>query len=690
MQYHLSTPEALSQRLNTLLNKFDPELARELHKQQVQFTIQRKLRWQDRYLLILFGVILSLLLISSNVQAEEIWGLQFTQDEQTTTSISLNTTIEIEVIGAQARVEVWQEFVNSSDSWAEASYRYPLPDGAAVDQLSIEVGGRLLVGEIQEKQQAEKNYQQASENGQTASLIKQERANQFVTQLANIGPGESIKVKIGFLQDIRYANDQFRLRLPMTFTPRHGSSHQNTENIQPVMTSSATDHRLMLSVNLITSFELAELNSSYHAINIHETMNGYFIILEDQLESWQPARTDKDFELVWSLQAQDQPVASILTWEDDDGFYAQLQLIPPKAAMLDERLREVIFVIDNSGSMAGESMRQAKQALREGLTYLRPGDRFNVINFESNASALFAQPTEATQHSTTHAEGFITALEAAGGTNILPALELSLLNPVMDQHLRQIVFITDGAVGNENEIYAYLIDRIDDARIFTIAIGAAPNNWFMRKLAQSGRGSYTNIGKMEEIQEKMSNLWQRISLPALSDICIDWGQAAEMYPPIIPDLYAGDSLMLTAKLASRSDEVTLCGHFNGEGWQYTQPLPQKTASADIARNWARRKIETIDDNQLLGLPYAEARAQILETALKYGLLSRFTALVAIDPEPARAATEELQKQSVASLLPSNTVSMSLAQGSLGWQWQLLLGLISLLLSGGMYWASIRK
>ena len=690
MQYHLSSPEVLSQRLNSLLNKFDPELAKDMKAQQVEFTIRRKLRWQDRYLLILFGVILALLLISSKVQADEVWGLQFQQEDLITTAVNLNTSIEIEVIGSQARVEVWQEFINTSANWVAASYRYPLPDGAAVDQLSIEVGERILVGEIQEKQQAQRNYQQASENGQTASLIKQERANQFVTQLANIGPGEKIKVRIGFLQDIRYINDQFRLRLPMTFTPRHGFNSQNTDDISPLMADSATDHRLMLSVNLITSFELAELSSSYHAINIHETFNGYFIILENQTDTGQAVRTDKDFELVWSLQPQDQPVASILTWEDEAGFYAQLQLIPPKASMLDERPREVIYVIDNSGSMAGESMRQARQALTEGLTYLRSGDRFNVINFESNANALFPRAVDAGNDNLRFAKLYINSLKAAGGTNILPALKLALQNPVTDQHIRQIVFITDGAVGNESEIYSYLIDQIADARIFTIAIGAAPNNWFMRKLAQSGKGSYTNIGKMEEIRQKMGDLWQRISLPALADICIDWGQAAEMYPPIIPDLYAGDSLMLTAKLASRSDEINLCGHFNGEGWQYSQEVPQDTANADIARDWARRKIETIEDNQLLGLPFAEAKAQILETALQYGLLSRFTALVAIDPEPARAVSDELLQQEVASLLPSNTVNLALAQGALGWQLQLLLGLISLLVAGAMFWASTRK
>ncbi len=690
MQYHFTTPEVLSQRLNKLLNKFDPELAKDLKDQQVQFTIRRKLRWQDRYLLILFGVILSLLLISSRVQADEVWGLQFQQGEQITTAVNLNTSIEIEVIGSQARVEVWQEFINTSDVWVEASYRYPLPDGAAVDQLSIAVGDRLLVGEIQEKQQAERNYEQAKQNGQTASLIKQERANQFVTKLANIGPAESIKVKIGFLQDIRYVNDQFRLRLPMTFTPRHGASPGQQQDISPLMTTTVSDHRLMLSVNLITNFELAELNSSYHAINIHQTFSGYFIILEDQPETGQPARTDKDFELVWSLQPQDQPVASILTWEDEDGFYAQLQLIPPPADMLDERPREVIFVIDNSGSMAGESIRQARQALTEGLTYLRPGDRFNVINFESAAFALFPQAVEADSHSLALAETYINKLAAEGGTNILPALQMALRDPANDQHIRQIVFITDGAVGNEDEIYAYLIDYIGESRIFTLAIGVAPNNWFMRKLAQSGRGSYTNIGKMEEIQEQMSALWQRISLPALSDICIDWGQAAEMYPPVIPDLYAGDSLMVTAKMASRSDEVSLCGHYNGAGWEYTQAVPEQTANADIARNWASRKIETINDNQLLGLPLAEAKAQILETALRYKLLSRFTALVAIDPEPARAQQDAMQQHTVASLLPAKSLSLAFAQGALGWQLQLLLGLISLLVSGGMFWASTRR
>jgi len=692
MQHYLSQPEILNNRLNDLLNRYDPELAREFRSKHIQINIRRRLRWQDRYLLILFSILFSLMLLASaTAKADESWGMQFTWNDQIIDAVALNTNIEVEVIGSQARVEVFQQFHNQSDQWVEASYRFPLPDNAAVDQLKIEVGGRTLIGEIQEKQQAEKIYRQAKQNGQLTSLVKQEKANQFHTRLANIGPDEIITVKIGFLQAVRLIDGEFRLRLPMTFTPPYQpDAAAEVENSISVLTSrklpAASEHMLMLTVNLLTDFELASLSSSYHAINVHETSHGYYIILEDPSQSGRIQHTDRDFELVWSLQPQDQPVATVLTWEDDEGFYAQLQLVPPRTEVLDERPREVIFIIDTSGSMAGVPMHQARQALAVGLEQLRPEDRFNIIRFSSEAQSLFKSPATVTGKALQFARTAVEDLHADGGTNMRPALELALKNPSTDEHLRQIIFITDGAVGNESEIFQFLYEQLDTTRLFTVAIGAAPNNWFMRKAAEAGRGSYTHIGKLDEIAERMNLLWQRISQPALEDVCIDWGQQAEMYPTIIPDLYAGDSLFVTARLDGPVTEVTLCGQLNGVGWEYTQSVSGKHANADIARLWARNKIETIGDNQLLGLPFTEAREQILDVALQYGLLSQFTALVAVDPEPARSPTENISKSKVASLMP-NKMSLQLAQGALGWQLQLLLGLISLLVSGGMFWRS---
>lgn len=692
MQHYLSSPEILNQRLNELLNRYDPELAREFKNKKIQLNIRRRLRWQDRYLLALFSALLALMLLASaTAKADESWGMQFSQNGQLMNAVALRTSIEIEVIGSQARVEVLQTFHNQSDQFVEASYRFPLPDNAAVDQLEIEVGERVLIGEIQEKQNAERTYQLAKENGQVASVVKQEKANQFHTQLANIGPDEMISVKIGFLQPVHLQDGKFRLRLPMTFTPAYNPNLSKEQN-NPVIYQNKNihgpvpGHELMLTVNLLTDFELAELTSTYHAINVHETSRGYYIILEDQAQTGRPLQTDRDFELVWSLQPQDQPVASVLTWEDDDGFYAQLQMVPPRNEVIDERPREVIFIIDTSGSMAGVPMHQAKQALVAGLNQLRPEDRFNIIRFSSAADSLFAEPLTAAGKALRFAQTAIEDLSADGGTNMRPALELALLNPPADDYLRQVVFITDGAVGNESEIFEYLYAQLDDTRLFTVAIGAAPNSWFMRKAAEAGRGSYTHIGKQEEITERMNLLWQRISRPALEDICIDWGQHAEMYPAVIPDLYAGDTLFVTARLDSPATEVTICGQLNGLDWEYTQPLLTQHASADIARLWARKKIETIGDNQLLGLPFTEAREQILEVALNYGLLSQFTALVAVDPEPVRSPTEATSKSKVASLMP-NKMNLQLAQGALGWQLQLLLGLLSLLVSGGMFWRS---
>ncbi len=686
MRHAASKHRSIRDELESDLRNFYPDLYHHMAREQPKRQ-KRSLRWQDRALLILASVLMLALLVQGNLaQAQELpdFGIQFNGGVAT----ALDTEITVDITGLEARAEVTQVFRNEGRSWAEAVYRFPLPEGAAVDQLLIEVGNRVLVGEIQEKQTAQRTYQQARSAGQTATLVEQQRPNQFETRLANIGPGESVKITIGFLATVDYADGTFAFRFPMTFTPRGGGDNQFFEMERaprPIFTSFSNaaqqrSHNLSMAITLRSGFTLAHLESLHHDVDIHPGLDGYNIYLDNP-----SAKTDRVFELKWSPELGAAPGSSLMTWDGGDAIYAMLMLTPPMPENIAPRPREVIFIIDTSGSMEGESLRQARQALLHGLTYLSPDDRFNVIQFNSSSERLFERSVEPGVPELEMAGGYIQGLSANGGTNMGPALDMAMTLKEAPGLLRQIVFITDGSVGNEHDLLLQIGDQLGDARLFTVSIGSAPNSWFMNKAAIVGRGSHTQIGRFDEVEKSMSSLWGQIQSPALTNICLDWGMDAEFFPEIVPDLYGGQPLWVYARLPHEPREVTVCGELDGALWEQTaQPLSMP-GSDTLSTLWARSKIEALEDSRLFGTDPDWVREQVTDLALDFGLLTQYTSLVAVDKTPVRPVDAALQQHNVPSLLPAgSTMSTGFAATAAGWKLQLLFSLIALLVAGGLF------
>jgi Ca-activated chloride channel family protein len=639
-------------------------------------------------LLIVAGVLLALLLIRVETARAQDMGLEFHDGARSAGAVALNTDMQAEVTGMIARVNVVQSFRNPGGEWAEAVYRYPLPDGAAVDRLLIQVGDRVLEGEIQEKQTARRQYQQARSSGHVATLVEQQRANQFETRLANIGPGEDIRVAISFLTRVEYRDGAFSLQIPMTFTPRWEADSQpglvSSQAPRPLLASVSeqSDHYLTLSVELKTGLSLARLESSHHDVDIHPALGGYNIFLSDPDE-----RTDRLFELSWAPDLGAAPASSLMTWDGGDEVYALLMLAPPIAGSVSPQPREVVFIIDTSGSMEGASLQQAAAALRQGLAYLGPDDRFNLIEFNSDSLMLFEQSLPVDGLNLEIATGFIDGLIANGGTNMEPALHQALTLPQQTGLLRQVVFITDGSVGNESELLLQVAKELGESRLFTVSIGSAPNSWFMRKAAEIGRGNHTHIGRLEDVEEKVSSLWSRIQYPALQDLCIDWGMQAEYFPEVLPDLYAGEPLWITARLPLEPGEITLCGNLNGRPWEQVSRPQAGGGSENLANLWARAKIEALEDSRLFGMNADWVRTQVLELALEFGLLTAYTSMVAVDRTPVRPEHEAMVRRHVASLLPAGSTGTAtgFATTATGWPARLLLASFTLLIAAGLFW-----
>jgi Ca-activated chloride channel family protein len=648
--------------------------------------------WQDRILLTLIALLLLLFVIRTEtaIANEQVWGLQMNTDAGVFTELAIETSINLDITGLVARVGITQQFTNNGAHWAEGTYRFPLPADAAVDRLRIRVGERLLEGEIQEKKSARLTYQKAAKAGQTASIVEQQRHNQFETRLANIGPGETVEITIGYLQNVGYSDFSYHLRLPMTFTPRYtpglSSANEKTVVTSPapslVSATGGTRHRLELQAKIVSASEFAAIESRYHDVDIRRVDNGYTIDLLNFDEM-----PDRDFELSWTPALQSQPSASLTTFNDGESVYAQLMLAPPLLESIDPQPREVILIIDTSGSMEGASLQQAKAALQHALKSLGNDDYFNLLQFNSNTEQLFDHSVPVTQSNLHAAQNFISGLRANGGTEMAPALETALTLPGEPYLMRQVVFITDGAVGNETELLQKVAHDLGDSRMFTVAIGHAPNSWFMRKAAAIGRGSYINIGKPEEVAEQMSALWGRIQVPALTDICIDWGDTAEYYPEAIPDLYAGEPLWMLARLPSEPGIIRLCGELNGLEWNLDvngwDAARSGSGEDNLAKLWARKKIESLEDSLMFGADPELTRLEITALALDFGLLTRHTSLVAVDKTPRRVAADPLVKTNVPGLLPGTTQLAGFPNTATGWLVQLLLSVFVLLLATSM-------
>jgi Ca-activated chloride channel family protein len=348
-----------------------------------------------------------------------------------------------------------------------------------------------------------------------------------------------------------------------------------------------------------------------------------------------------------------QPRAALYkeNWRGED--YALLLLMPPDQALASQKLaREILFVVDNSGSMHGASMQQAKAALRLALSRLAPGDRFNLIHFNDQSHALFPQAREASAANRRLALQRVAQLQAEGGTEMLPALRMALQGGDSER-LRQIIFLTDGSVGNESALFQLIRSRLGESRLFTVGIGSAPNSHFMQRAADFGRGSFTYIGDLSEVEQRMRNLFGKLEYPAMRNLrlTLDDGEPVQVLPRRLPDLYLGEPLLLALRSKRLDGVLHIEGERDGSRWRRSVPLAQGSEQSDLHRLWARRRIRELMSRDAESITAAQRRQAVTALALEHQLVSPFTSLVAVEQTPARPAEAPLEGGMVPLNLP---------------------------------------
>lgn len=575
-------------------------------------------------------------------------------------AVRLGTHYEVRVSGRIARTRVVQAFRNSGTQWASATYLYPLPEDAGVDSLKMVVGQRIILGEIRRRAEAEEMYERAEAAGQRAALVEAERPNMFTNRVANIGPGDTVLIEIEYQAPVTVRGGEYSLRLPLVVGPRYVPPHTlgSAEGVRDAQATTAPLahpsagplNPVSLEVHLQPGFPIANLISPFHPIAVErEGAEGRIVRLA---EGEVPA--DRDFELRWRSAAADGAVG--LFRERLGGQDHLLAMVTPP---VDDRRRpaaprEMIFVIDNSGSMAGESMEQARASLMLALGTLRPADRFNVIRFDDTMTQLFDSPVAASPDQVALALRYAESLEAEGGTEMLPALRAALVDPTPgDSRVRQLIFMTDGSITNEAEMLEAIERSRGRSRVFMIGIGSAPNSFLMTRMAEVGRGTYTHIGDTAEVNARMTELLDRLTRPAVTELRARIvGADAEITPQPLPDLYAGEPLLLFARGAALSGTLEVSGRIGGAEWRQSMPLADAVEGPGVARMWARRRVAEIEIADTLGtIDPDQATDGIARLGLDYGMVTRETSLVAVDRTPARPPGARLTREELPLNLP---------------------------------------
>lgn len=606
---------------------------------------------------------------------------------------------QVKVSGLVAYVNVTQVFINPYNMALEGKYQFPLPENAAIKHLKVNVAGTEIIGEIMEKKAAKARYKKAKTQGKKASLVQQQRPNLFTNNIANIPAQSRVVVTLQFIMPVIFDKNQATLKLPLAMTARY---HSNNAQPSPAEEDSAiitpianvlAKSQASINIEINAGVEITNIDSNSHQIKaqqLNHDKSSYLITLaHDQ------TLADSDFTFSWQLQANDKPQVSSFTEKVADEYFTLLTFFPPQVeATANTFARDIIFIIDTSGSMQGNSMTQAKASLQQAISQLGKNDSFNIIAFDNSVDLLFPMTNMASDYNIGQAQQFIKNLNADGGTEMYRPLSQALVMAKAAQQtqqaIRQVVFITDGAVSNEFELMQLLSGAQQNFRLFTVGIGAAPNGYFMKKAAQFGRGSYVFIQNTADVQRQMSALMAKINHPAISNLELIFDsqvhQEVEVYPKRIADLYLGEPMQIAVKSKLPITSIQVMGNTNTEPWYHQVVIDDSASAHGISTLWARRKIADLLDTLVTGADKQQVKAQVISTSLAHQILSPYTSFIAVEkktvPLPLMAKNSLLSAKSKLSNLAKahENLMVAMPKTALGWHQQLLIGLLLIILA----------
>ena len=572
-----------------------------------------------------------------------------------------HTSAKAEISGFLARVVVTQEFENPFDEKIEAVYTFPLPQNAAVDDMTMIVGDRTVRGKILRREEAEAVYEAAKTNGQTASLLNQERPNIFTQSVSNILPGEQIKITITYVETLKYEDGAYEFVFPMVVGPRYvpGSATgapvnaqvnakgngfaPNADRVpdasritpQPVPEGMRVGHDISLDVTLDAGVPIDALSSKTHEVNVERPDDHRArVTLKDQA-----AIPNKDFILRYDVAGRKIEDA-LLTHASDKGGYFTLILQPPLRVTAEDVMpKELVFVLDTSGSMSGFPIEKAKETMKLALDNLYPSDTFNLITFSGDEHILFPEPVPATKENLAKAQAFLESRQGGGGTEMMKAIKASMDPSDASDHVRIVCFMTDGYVGNDMEIIGE-VQKHPNARVFAFGIGGSVNRFLLDGMAKYGRGEVEYVALNDDGSAAARRFYERVRNPLLTDISIDWNglPVADVYPKTIPDLFGAKPVILSGRYTGAGKgTIRLKGKMSGVDFVREIPVDfSKSESQNdvLGTLWARTRVDDLMSQDFKGAQQGvmkdDVKQAIIQLGLDYRLMTQFTSFVAVE------------------------------------------------------------
>jgi Ca-activated chloride channel family protein len=564
-----------------------------------------------------------------------------------------HTSVKAEISGFLSRVTVTQEFENPFKDKIEAVYTFPLPQMAAVDDMTMLVGERIVKGKIMRSEQAQAVYEAARQNGQVASLLNQERPNIFTQSVANIMPGERVTITISYVETLKYEDGSYEFSFPMVVGPRYipgaatgqqgGGTAPDTDRvpdasrITPPLTPQGTraGHDISLEVSLDAGVPIDELRSNTHEIEVFKASDrSARVRLKNMSEI-----PNKDFVLRYDVAGRKVEDAVLTHRSERGGFFTLILQPPDRVTAEDVTPKEIVFVLDTSGSMMGFPIEKAKEAMQLALDGLYPQDTFNLITFAGDTHILFPQPVPATRENLRKAQAFLSSREGSGGTEMMKAIRAALEPSDKQDHIRIVCFMTDGYVGDDMAIIGE-VQKHPNARVFSFGIGSSVNHYLLDKMAEQGRGEVEYVALNDDGSAAARRFHERVRSPLLTDISIDWNglPVADVYPKRIPDLFSAKPVILSGRYTGVGRAtIKLKGKMSGRDFVREIPvdLPDSERGHDVlATLWARTRIDDLMAQDLEGIQTGHARSDIREPitqlGLEYRLMTQFTSFVAVE------------------------------------------------------------
>lgn len=567
-----------------------------------------------------------------------------------------HTDVHIRVDGYLADATVTQRFRNPYRDTIEAVYLFPLPANAAVHHMEMKVGDRVIEGRIARRNDAKRVYRKARKKGHTAALLTQERDNLFTQSLANIAPGARVEVTLRYVEPLEYDNGSYELVFPMVAGPRYLPKkaqamleEPDRSAIQPQVLppGQRSSHDISLQVTIDAGVTIRDLVSPSHRLHITApssadaagSLRAVTIADDDTIPN-------KDFVLRYRV-AGERPELAVLAHRDGEGSDGSFILIAQPPAMSGEKAlwighREIVFALDTSSSMAGAPLAKAKEVIRRVLGGLRPDDTYQIVRFADATSALGPRPIANKPKNIAYTLQWLDGLEAHGGTEMIQGIDAALTVPHDPARLRIVVFLTDGYVGNEDEILARVSAGVGESRLFSFGVGSAVNRYLLEEMAALGRGAVQVVRPDEDTDAAVDRLHGRIDQPILSDIRIDWNGLAvrHLTPAAVPDLFAGQPIVVAGRYsAPGAATIAVHGTMAGKPVRFEVPvvLPGGSDAEDgkpaVASVWARKRIKELSRGLVRQHEAVIARSmedEIVALALENRLMTRYTAFVAVD------------------------------------------------------------